>query len=238
MHRRSFITLAAAGAVAGKTAFAAPVDARRRRQPQPSVFVVHGIPGVPVDVYVDAALALPNFQPGTVEGPIPLPAGERAVEIFGAGADPTTAQPVIAAQAPLRRGQTASLVAHLAAAGTPTLTPFAEQPIPRSRRGGRGRLAVRHAAALGPVDIYLASDDDDLELVFSGVGNGEGGGRVLQAGSYDLAVAAAGDPPSAAALQGTVDVTAGETLAVYAIGDPGAGTLAILTQTIRLGRPR
>src|SRR5690349_19290015 len=35
-----------------------------------TVSVVHGIPGVTVDVYVDDVLTLPNFTPGTVAGPL------------------------------------------------------------------------------------------------------------------------------------------------------------------------
>ena len=50
------------------------------------VFVVHGIPGLPVDVYVNGALTLDNFQPETVAGPLDLPAGSYDVAITAADA--------------------------------------------------------------------------------------------------------------------------------------------------------
>ena len=56
-----------------------------------TVYVVHGIPGVTVDVYVNGTNTLPNFAPGKVAGPLSLPAGSYAIKIFKAGADPASA---------------------------------------------------------------------------------------------------------------------------------------------------
>ena len=49
------------------------------------MYVVHGIPGVPVDVYVNDNNQLPNFQPSTVAGPLTLPAGDYNIKIRPAG---------------------------------------------------------------------------------------------------------------------------------------------------------
>ena len=88
-----------------------------------TVYVVHGIPGVPVDVYVNGVKQLPNFEPGKVAGPLTLPAGDYQIKILKAG-DPETGTPVIEASVTLPAGANASLVAHLDVSGKPVLTTF------------------------------------------------------------------------------------------------------------------
>ena len=51
------------------------------------VTVVHGIPGLTVDVYVNGALTLEDFQPGDVAGPLDLPAGDYDLAITAADDD-------------------------------------------------------------------------------------------------------------------------------------------------------
>ena len=73
-------------------AFASPLGAAAG---DGTVYVVHGVPGVSVDVYVNGNKTLPNFAPGKVAGPLSLPAGSYAIKIFKAGADPASATAVI-----------------------------------------------------------------------------------------------------------------------------------------------
>ena len=80
-----------------------------------TVTVVHGIPGVDVDVYVDGENALPDFKPGTVTDPISLPAGSHDIKIFKTGEGPDGTA-VITDKVTLPAGANASLVAHLTAA--------------------------------------------------------------------------------------------------------------------------
>jgi hypothetical protein len=51
------------------------------------VIVVHGVPDLEVDVYVNGDLTLEGFQFGDVAGPLALPEGTYDVEIYAAGAD-------------------------------------------------------------------------------------------------------------------------------------------------------
>ncbi len=51
-----------------------------------TVYVVHGIPNTPVDVYVDGQRAIDDFEPGTSQGPLHLPAGKHKVALFAADA--------------------------------------------------------------------------------------------------------------------------------------------------------
>ena len=50
------------------------------------VSVIHGIPGLTVDVFVNGELTLPGFEPGDVAGPLDLPAGDYALAIAPEGA--------------------------------------------------------------------------------------------------------------------------------------------------------
>ena len=71
-----------------------------------TVYVVHGIPGVSVDVYVNDAKTLPDFAPGKVAGPLTLPAGAYAIKIFKTGDNPASATAVIDTNVTLPAGAT------------------------------------------------------------------------------------------------------------------------------------
>ena len=69
-----------------------------------SVSVVHGIPDTPVNVFVNGDLTLRNFRPGTVAGPLSLPAGSYEVKVFPAANTAGTGNPVIQATARVPAG--------------------------------------------------------------------------------------------------------------------------------------
>jgi hypothetical protein len=121
-------------------------------------FVVHGIPGVAVDVYATAAGApipgsptISNFQPKAVRS---ITAGPGAVDIriFAAGANPQTATPVIAVLGvSLPASGEVSIVAHLTEGGQPTATIYRnDSSIVQS---GWARVSVRHTAAAPAVQL-------------------------------------------------------------------------------------
>ena len=68
------------------------------------VYVVHGVPGLTVDVYVNGALTLDDFQPETVAGPLDLPAGSYDVAITAADAADASS-PLLTATADLAERQ-------------------------------------------------------------------------------------------------------------------------------------
>mgnify|MGYP001033854122 CR=1 FL=1 len=59
-----------------------------------TVYVVHGVPGLTVDVYVNGKAALTGFKPGKVAGPLSLAPGSYDVAVRKAG-EATTAAPAI-----------------------------------------------------------------------------------------------------------------------------------------------
>ena len=188
-----------------------------------TVYVVHGVPGLTVDVYVNGKAALTGFRPGQVAGPLSLPAGSYDVAVRKAG-EAATAAPAIDQKVDLPAGANVSLVAHLSAAGTPTLTAFAN-PV-GGLADGKARLVVRHTAAAPAVDVLAGG-----KPVFTGLTNPNQRTADLAPGTVSAAVALAGTTkpvigPASLALK------AGQATVVYAIGSAKDNTLQFVTQSL------
>ena len=190
------------------------------------VTVVHGVPGVTVDVWANGEPLLPGFEPGTVTDPVSLPAGTYDIQIFAAGADPETDEPVIpVGDVEVTEGLNASIIAHLTPEGDPTATVFVNDT--SEVAAGEARLTVRHTAAFGAVDILAGGN-----AIFEGVTNPNEGTVDVPAGDYDVAVTAAGDPDTVAAEVAGFGLAEGANTIVYAIGDPSADSFELLVQSI------
>ena len=101
--RRS--TLALGGALAIAAALTAgTATASAAAQETGSVYVVHGIPDTPVDVYVDGKKAIDDFKPISEQGPVDLPAGNHEVKLFAADAADGSGTPVLSASADVPAG--------------------------------------------------------------------------------------------------------------------------------------
>jgi len=223
--RRTFALLLALVAVATAATLGSggPVAAQADTG---TVTVIHGVPGVTVDVYVNDDLTLEAFEPETVTDPLELPAGDYTVDIRAAGADPSE-DPIITGSTTLPAGANATLIAHLTADGTPTLGVFVNDTAPTA--AGQGRLVVRHTAAAPAVDVLAGGSP-----VISGLENPDEETLPLPASTVSAAVAAAGttDP-----VIGPVDVpvVAGQVTVVYAIGSLEDDSLGAVVQTIQVG---
>jgi hypothetical protein len=190
-----------------------------------SVSVVHGIPKTPVNVFVNGKLTLRNFKPGTVAGPLSLPAGSYQVRVFPPGNTAGTGTPVISATANVPAGANVSLVAHLDPAGKPTITPFVNDV---SRlAAGQARLIVRHTAAAPAVDVRAGGTP-----VIRGLTNPQQRELTLPAGSVRADVVLAG---TSTVVIGPATVPLGEGTATvgYAIGSAQDKTLGLVVQTIK-----
>ncbi|MHA6783640.1 DUF4397 domain-containing protein [Pseudonocardia saturnea] len=216
------ITLAAFGllAAAATTLAVAPIASA---QDTGTVYAVHGIPDTPVDVYVDGAIALDDFQPGTSAGPVDLPAGSREVTVFPADSD-GSGDPLLSATADLGAGDDVTLAAHLTEAGEPTITPFVNDvsAVP----AGQARLVVRHTAAAPAVDVLAGGAP-----VVSGLTNPDQEALEVPAGTVSAAVAAAGttEPVIGPA---DLDLAEGTATFVHAIGSLEAGNLSLVVVTV------
>src|SRR5690242_7903683 len=108
------IILALGGALALAAALTiGPAAATAAAQETGAVYVVHGIPDTPVDVYVDGKKAIDDFQPVTEQGPVDLPSGSHTVALFPADAADGSGKPLLSAKATVPAGGNVTLVAHL-----------------------------------------------------------------------------------------------------------------------------
>ena len=189
-----------------------------------SLSVLHGVPDLTVDVWVNDELTLDDFEPGDLAGPLDLPAGTYLVAITAADAEDAS-EPVLGPiDLPLEGGTSYTAVAHLDADGEPTASLFTNDT--SNTAAGEGRLTVRHVAAAPAVDI-LAGDT----AVITSLANPDEEILDLPAGTVPAAVAAAGttEPVLGPA---DVDVAEGVNTIVYAWGSLEADNLALAVQTI------
>ncbi|HET8957520.1 MAG TPA: DUF4397 domain-containing protein [Microcella sp.] len=197
------------------------------------IYVVHGIPGPTVDVYVGEDLTLEDFEPSDVAGPLQLPAGDYDIQVYAADAEFGVDEPVIdatgenAVTVP-EAGLSISLVAHLDAEGAPALSPFVNDVTETA--AGEGRLTVRHAAAAPAVDVFI----NDARSEFVGVTNGQQGSTDVPVDTYSAFVAAAGTQEPAIG-PADVNITEGVNTIVYAVGSLADETATFYIQTIEVG---
>ncbi|WP_291053910.1 DUF4397 domain-containing protein [Herbiconiux sp.] len=189
-----------------------------------SLSVLHAVPGVTVDVYVDGALTLDDFTPGTLAGPLALPAGTYSVAITASDAADASAPVIGPIDLNLAAGGNYTAVAHLDPAGTPTATLYTNDTA--TIAAGQGKLTVRHDAAAPAVDVLAGGTP-----VITNLSNPAESVLTLPAGTVSASVAATGttDPVIGPA---DVVVAEGTNTIVYAWGSLADGNLALAVQTI------
>ena len=218
--RKTLIAGIAAGAFIAAAA-ALPASAA---EGDAQLSVLHAVPGVTVDVYVNGALTLDDFTPGTLAGPLPLPAGTYSVAITASDAADASAPVIGPVDLPLAANGNYTAVAHLDASGNPTATLFTNDTA--TLAAGEGRLTVRHVAAAPAVDVLAGGSP-----VITNLANPGESVLTLPAGTVSASVAATGttDPVIGPA---DVDVAEGTNTIVYAWGSLADGNLALAVQTI------
>ncbi|MGI9643363.1 MAG: DUF4397 domain-containing protein [Acidimicrobiia bacterium] len=182
-----------------------------------NVSIVHGVPGVTVDVYLNGNLAVAGFAPETITPRMLMPAGTYDIAIYAAGANPLADKPVIEAPGvAVPAGVNASVVAHYDADGKLTASVFIDDL--SMTNSGEGRLTVRHTASAPAVDVLAGGS-----VVFSDVVNGDSEEADLPAATYDVTLNAAGTPNQVFPASGAVSLplAEGANTFVYAIGGPG-----------------
>lgn len=194
--------------------------------------VVHGIPGLAVDVYANGDAVLEDWTFGNVAGPLPLPAGDYLIEIYGAGAD-TSGDPALSGTVVLPPGGNVTAVAYLAGDGsgdgTASLAAFNNDTT--LTNVGQGRVTARHLANAPAVDILAGG-----AVLFGNVSNGQSGAADVPPGTYGVSINAAGTPNQVFPASGTADigVSTNTSVIAYAIGDIN-GEFTVVPQIINLG---
>jgi hypothetical protein len=218
----------AAGIVAGfalAAGFVAPASAVSDTTAE--LYVFHGIPDLPVDVYVNGALTLDDFQPGTFGGPVlDLAPGDYDVALTAADATDASAPVLGPITLTLEAGNSYTAAAFLDAEGTPTAKLFTNDIA--ATNAGEGRLTVRHTAEAGAVDIVANG-----AAAFTNVTNGNEGTVALPVGTITASVTAPGTLEPALIGPADVPIQDGVLTIAYAWGT--GETLAIASQNITVG---
>jgi hypothetical protein len=222
MHRPS--RLATVGIAAAALTLAAGLPAGAATAGTASLSVLHGVPDLTVDVWVDGARTLDDFTPGSLAGPLDLPAGAHTVVITAADAADVSSPAIGPVDVTLDAGTSYTAVAHLDAAGQPTATLFTNDTSPIA--AGQARLTVRHTAAAPAVDVLAGGSP-----VITNLSNPDEQSITVPAGTVSAAVAATGTTQP---VIGPTDLTLGEGVStiVYAWGSLDAGNLQLAVQTI------
>lgn len=187
------------------------------------IHLLHGIPGVDVDVEAGGSNVFEGFAFGDTQDLSAL-AGETltGLKVKVAGTDTVA---IDAGDVALPGSGNYTVIAHLDADGTPTIGVF-ENDV-SSIAAGEGRLTVRHTAAAPAVDI-LANGN----VAFENVPNGAGGGADLGAGTISASVVPTGASEPVVIGPADLPIAEGAQLIVYAVGSLDDGSLTVLTESI------
>lgn len=185
------------------------------------VRVLHASPDAPaVDVYADGAEILSDVPFGVISDYLEVPAGEHRIQVVAAGADPA-AGAVIDATLTLE-GLTAYTVAATNAVAAIEAQVIVDAPMPVA---DQAQVRIVHLAADAPaVDIAPDGGDPIVSALAYPVATDY---LTIPAGTYDLEVRPAGTMDVALQLD-PVDLAAGQSVSVFAIGSLAAGTLQVL----------
>lgn len=216
-----FTAGAGAAAIAAAIALAGPAQAA---EGDAQLSVLHGVPGLTVDVWVNGDRTLDDFTPGTLAGPLALPAGAYELAITASDAADASAPVIGPVTVTLAASGNYTAVANLDAEGTPTANFFTNDV--SQIEAGKGKLTVRHAAAAPAVDVLAGGAP-----VISNLTNPNEQTLSLDPGTISAAVAATG---TTTPVIGPADLTVSEGThtVVYAWGSLADNNLQLAVQTI------
>lgn len=191
----------------------------------PSITLIHGIPGTTVDLVVDGTVVLDGFAPGSMVD-ITSFAGRTLnnVELVDDDSGDVVIGPLSTFDVP-DAGNWSSIV-HLDADGEPALSQFENNVA--ATPSGEARLTVRHTAAAPAVDLIVGTDRPITDMA-----NGTSEELELPVGTVsDAAVAPTGDDPILELAN--IALAANTNTIVYVIGSAADDTLDVVTQSVAL----
>ncbi len=150
-----------------------------------TVSILHAVPGATVDVYANGKALLTNFKPGTLTDPLMLPEGTYDLKVTAAGAGAGGAAVIEAKGVQVPGGANVTVVAHLAEAGKPVLTPFVNdtsrsrparpgspsattRPPPRSTSAPTARSAFKDLTNPNEAKADVAAGTVSADVVLAG----------------------------------------------------------------------
>jgi hypothetical protein len=218
-------TLARVAAIAALAVAVSATSASSASAQTPSarIHLIHGVPGVAVDVIAGGETVISNFEFGGTQDLSSL-AGQTlaGVEVRVAGTDDVA---IDAGDVDLPASGNYTVIAHLRADGQPTLGVFENATSTTS--AGQGRLTVRHTAAAPAVDV-LANG----QAAFTNIASGEEASADLPAGTISASVVPTGATEPVVIGPSDLAIEDGTSLIVYAVGSLEDESLTVLTESI------
>ena len=214
-------TIVAAAALTGASLALAPAA---QAADDAHVSILHGVPGVTVDVYANGNALVTDFKPGTLTDPMAVPTGDYDLKVVAAG-DGADGKALIEADGvAVPAGANITVVAHLTASGKPVLTPYVNDT--SSIAAGQARLTVRHDAAAPAVDVRAGG-----KPVFTDLTNPKEDSADIPAGTVSADVVLAGTDQVVIG-PADLNLVEGVHTIVYAWGSADDGNLKLAVQTI------
>jgi len=219
---RTLTRLAAAVALTA-AAWAGTASPASAQDPGARIHLLHGIPGVAVDVEAGGETVFEGVEFGDTQDLSAL-AGQTltGLQVKAAGTDTVS---IDAGDVTLPASGNHTIVAHLDASGEPALAVFTNDT--STIAAGQGRLTVRHAAAAPAVDV-LADDSP----AFTNVVNGDEAMADLPVGTISASVVPTGATEPVVIGPADLGIDDGTSLIVYAVGSLEDESLTVLTERI------
>jgi hypothetical protein len=185
------------------------------------IHLIHGIPGVDVDVEIGGEVAIAGFSFKDTQDLSDF-AGQTLsdVKVKVAGTDDVA---IDVGDLDLPASGNITAIAHLDASGTPVVTIYSNDV--SALAAGEGRLVVRHTAAAPAVDVLAGG-----EPVFTNLANAGEAGADLPAGTVAASVVPTGATEPVVIGPADLPVAEGSMLIVYAVGSLDDDTLDVITE--------
>ena len=216
---RSGVAAGAIGALL--VAPAAASDSARSGLPKTSVYVVQGVPRVPVDIAIDGKAVQQGVRAKSVLGPFDLSDGEHRVTF---SATRWTVSSVLNVS-----HRSSDVVLHWPAdvAKKPVVTVYGNDlaPVP----AGKGRLTIAHTAVVPPADVRV-----DKKVLFANIANGEFVSAEVPGGTFSVDLVPTGQTTNPFLGPLDLPVKPGVLTRVFAIGEPKNGSMGVVVQALPL----
>ena len=193
-----------------------------------TVYVVHGIPGVLVDVEVNGDCLLPGFDFGEMAGPLSLPEDTYNIKIRPANEDdPCSEGPVIDIDVPFTAGENVTVIAHLDDMGDFTASKFDNDFSATGRR--KARLIVHHTADAPLVYVRVSRNGGNSpKLMIEDFVNGDQAVAETRPGEWYVSIMPA-DEMTPVFGPVMVELKPFTAYRIYAVGDVAGGTFTLLS---------
>lgn len=192
-------------------------------QTSTDISLVHGIPGVTVDVSVNGAVVLDDFVPGSIADISSFAGRDLAdLTVTDSGSGDVLIGPVASVSVPATGSW--SYVAHLDASGNPVLATFENNN--DETDDGEARVTLRHTAEAPAIDLIIG----DTRPI---VGATNGNSVEIELPDDDLAdasIAPTGDV--AIAEIATLDLAADTNTIIYVVGSTEDDTIDFVVQIV------